>query len=100
MSTALKEISYPHLSSCNEIVGGEPVIEGSRITVRCIAGYNQMGMNADEILTSFPHFTLSEVHSALAYYFDHQDDIDGSLENSSNEKYWKQQALKHPKQKD
>lgn len=75
------------------------MIEGTRITVRCIAGYYQMGMNVDEILTSLSHLTPSQVHSALAYYFDHQEEIDRDIEKSSDEEYWKQRALFHPKKK-
>jgi hypothetical protein len=64
--------------------------------VRAIAGYYQMGMNVDEILTTLTHLTSSQVHSALAYYFDHQDEIDKSLIESSDIDYWKNQALPHP----
>jgi uncharacterized protein (DUF433 family) len=35
-----------------------------------------MGMSADEILTTLPHLKPSQVHSALAYYFDHKDEVD------------------------
>ncbi|MFV1950983.1 MAG: DUF433 domain-containing protein [Nitrospinota bacterium] len=99
MSIALKKKSYPYIISNHEIAGGEPLIEGTRITVRCIAGYYQMGMNVDEILSSLSHLTSSQVHSALAYYFDHQEKIDRDLEESSDEKCWKQQILSHPMQK-
>ncbi|MBI2559709.1 MAG: DUF433 domain-containing protein [Planctomycetes bacterium] len=99
MSIVSKKVSYPYITSHREIAGGAPVIEGTRITVRCIAGYYQMGMSVDEILTSLSHLTSSQVHSALAYYFDHQAEIDKDLEESSNEEYWKKQALTHPKNK-
>jgi len=49
MSIALKIKSYPYIVSNTEISNGVPLIEGTRITVRCIAGYYQMGMDVDEI---------------------------------------------------
>jgi len=55
-----------------------------------------MGMSVDEILTSLSHLTSSQVHSALAYYFDHQEEIDRDLEESSEKEYWQQQVLSHP----
>ena len=58
---------YPHIVFHPEIAGGAPIIEGTRITVRCIAGYYQLGMSVDEILLSLSHLTSSQVHSALAY---------------------------------
>jgi hypothetical protein len=50
-----------------------------------------MGMSADEILTTLTHLTPSQVHSALAYYFDHQDEVDADLAKSSDVEYWKSQ---------
>jgi uncharacterized protein (DUF433 family) len=79
MAVALKAKKYPYIGSDPEIADGKPIIVGTRITVRCVAGYYQMGMSADEILTTLPHLTPSQVHSALAYYFDHQDEVDTDL---------------------
>jgi uncharacterized protein (DUF433 family) len=76
------------------LVAGEPLIEGTRITVRCIAGYYQMGMNVDEILNSLTHLSQAQVHAALTYYFDHQKEIDEDISSASDEDYWKQVAKK------
>ena len=70
MTLALKEKEYPHIGTDPEIADGKPIISGTRTTVRSIAGYYQMGMSIDEILTTLPHLRPSQVHSALAYYFD------------------------------
>ncbi len=48
-----------------------------------------MGMSVDEILTTLPHITPSQAHSALAYYFDHQGDVDKDLAESSDVELWK-----------
>lgn len=69
-------IKYPHIASSPRILDGVPVIKGTRIAVRTIAGYYQLGMTPDEILQSLPHLTQSQLHSALACYFDHQKEID------------------------
>lgn len=61
-----------------------------------IAGYYQLGMSIDEILDSLRHLTPSQVHSALAYYFDHQDEINADLEEAGNVEYWKSQVQTHP----
>ena len=42
-----------------------------------------MGMNVDEILSVLSHLRPSQVHSALAYYFDHQEEVEKDLESSS-----------------
>ncbi|MDL1982919.1 MAG: DUF433 domain-containing protein [Deltaproteobacteria bacterium] len=83
MAVALQAKTYPHIGSDPKIADGKPMIFGTRITVRCIAGYYQMGLSADEILTTLPHLTPSQVHSALAYYFEHQEEVDTDLAESS-----------------
>jgi uncharacterized protein (DUF433 family) len=93
MSLALKERSYPHIDCDPEIAGGAPIIAGTRITVRCVAGYYQMGMTVDEILNTLSHLAPSEVHSALAYYFDHQEEIERALIESSDIDFWRSQVL-------
>jgi uncharacterized protein (DUF433 family) len=98
MGVPLKKQTYPYIDFNPEIAEGKPVIEGTRITVRTIAGYYQMGMTVDEILNTIPHLTSSQIHSALAYYFDHQVEIDADLTDSSDEKYWKTQIVPHPNQ--
>lgn len=100
MTVALKANSYPYIGFNPEIAGGQPVIDGTRITVRCIAGYYQMGMSVDEILTTLAHLTPSQVHSALAYYFDHQEEVDANLAESSDEGFWREKVLPHPNQED
>jgi len=53
----VKKVSYPYIEFNSKIASGSPIIKGTRITVRTIAGYYQMGMNVDEILTSLSHLT-------------------------------------------
>ncbi|MBN1103954.1 MAG: DUF433 domain-containing protein [Deltaproteobacteria bacterium] len=98
MDTAVKEQQYPYIDSDPGIARGSPVITGTRITVRAIAGYYQMGMSVDEILATLPHLRLSQVHSALAYYFDHQEQIDLDIAETSDLEAWKSRTLQHPKQ--
>jgi len=92
MAVVLKEKQYPYIGFDPDISGGKPVVSGTRITVRSIAGYYQMGMSIDEILTTLHHLTPSQVHSALAYYFDNQKEIDSDLVESSDVGFWKSQV--------
>ncbi|OYQ65129.1 hypothetical protein B9G53_08525 [Pseudanabaena sp. SR411] len=87
---------YPYITANKTILGGVPIIEGTRISVRAIAGYYQMGMSVDEILAILSHLRPSQVLSALAYYFDHQQKIDQDLANASDAEFWKSQVLIYP----
>jgi len=66
--------------------------------VRTVAGYYQMGMDVDEILSTLSHLSASQLHSALAYYFDHQQEIDSELTENSDTGYREKQVKKHPKE--
>lgn len=96
MAEAARKEPYPYIERNPEIAEGAPIIEGTRVTVRTIAGYYQMGMSVDEILNALTHLTPARVHSALAFYFDHQEEIDRDLAESSDTESWEGRALKHP----
>ena len=62
------------------ICGGRPRIDGHRITVEDIAIWHErMGISPDEIVSSHPSITLSDVHAALAYYYEHRQQIDADI---------------------
>jgi uncharacterized protein (DUF433 family) len=89
---SIRKTGYPHLATNPRIAGGVPIIKGTRITVRAIAGYYQLGMSVDEILQSLPHLSQAQVHAALAFYFDHQVQIDGDLKRNADVDYWRRQV--------
>lgn len=61
--------------------GGYPHILGHRIKVKHVAiWHEQMGMTPTEIVATYPTITLAQVHAALAYYYDHRDDIQAEIE--------------------
>jgi uncharacterized protein (DUF433 family) len=62
------------------IRGGKPRIDGHRITVADVAvWYERMSMNPNEIVSNYPTITLSDVHAALAYYYEHRERIDADI---------------------
>ena len=44
-----------------------------------VADYLWRGWSAEEIARQYPYLTLAEVHAAMAYYFDHRDEIEDEL---------------------
>ncbi|EIC22488.1 DUF433 domain-containing protein [Thiorhodovibrio frisius] len=68
-----------HIDVTPGIVGGKPRIAGHRITVSDIViWHDRMGKSADEIATEYD-LSLSDIHAALAYYFDHRSEIDQTI---------------------
>jgi uncharacterized protein (DUF433 family) len=78
-------LSIDYIVKTPGICSGEPRIDGTRITVEWIAG--QMvyaGRTMDEMLEDYAHVPLSpsQIHAVLAYYYDHQDEIDDLIAKS------------------
>jgi hypothetical protein len=72
-------ITYPHI----EKTEGDParLQRLPRIRVaQLVIDYLNHGWSADEIVLHYPHLQRAEVHAAMAYYFDHQAEIDGEIE--------------------
>lgn len=70
-------VDYPHISLDSASV---PVLTGTRIKVVEIAlDHLAHGSDAEEIHRQFPFLTLGQIHSALAYYYDHQEEVDQDI---------------------
>ncbi|MEH2254379.1 DUF433 domain-containing protein [Nostoc sp.] len=64
------------------ILGGEPIIRGTRTPVRAIVETWRMGVAPQEIPQGLPHITLVQVFDALSYYLDHQNEINSYIERN------------------
>jgi len=50
-----------------KILGGKPVIRGTRISVEFVLELLASGMGEEEILEDYPHVTREDVHACLRY---------------------------------
>jgi hypothetical protein len=72
------ELKYPHI----EKLEGEParLERVPRVRIAQIAmDYLEHGWSVDEICRQHRYLSPSEAHSAMAYYLDHQDEIDREI---------------------
>ena len=69
----------PHVVLRESGTGVQPYVDGKGIKVKYVADdHERFGLTVDQIADNFD-LTLAEVHAALAYYFDHRDEIDARL---------------------
>ncbi|MFN8500019.1 MAG: DUF433 domain-containing protein [Anaerolineae bacterium] len=60
---------------------GVPIISETQTKVEeIVLDHIAYQWDADEIHDQHPHLTLAEIHSALAYYYDHQVEMDEQIE--------------------
>jgi uncharacterized protein (DUF433 family) len=65
------ETSSRYVTHNPEILGGEPIIIGTRTSVRAIVVLWRLGIMPEEIMSHLPHLTLAQVFDALSFYLDH-----------------------------
>ena len=65
-----------------EILSGEPIIIGTRTSIRAIVGLWRLGIMPEEIPTHLPHLTLAQIFDALSFYLDHQAEINAYIEKN------------------
>jgi uncharacterized protein (DUF433 family) len=70
-----------HIVATPGVCGGKPRITGHRIRVQDIVLWHEsLGQAPEEIVGRFPQLTLADVHAALAYYFDHREQIQADID--------------------
>ncbi|HZL37902.1 MAG TPA: DUF433 domain-containing protein [Tepidisphaeraceae bacterium] len=76
----MQQTQIQHITSTPGVCGGKACIAGHRIRVMDIVVWHEMrGYCPDEIVDMFPGITLGNVHAALAYYFDHREEIEADF---------------------
>lgn len=76
------ETSSRYVTRNSEILGGEPIITGTRTSIRAIVGLWRLGITPEEIPNHLPHLTLAQVFDALSFYLDHQTEINDYIEQN------------------
>jgi uncharacterized protein (DUF433 family) len=68
------------------IHGQKACIAGTRISVEDVYVWHElMGKSPDQIVAEYPFLSLAQVHSALAYYFDHAEEIRAQVKSGRDE---------------
>jgi uncharacterized protein (DUF433 family) len=57
----------PLITADPEILGGKPVIAGTRISVQLILEKMGDGWNIQDLLEDYPHLTREQIIAAIAY---------------------------------
>ena len=71
----IQATAHRYVVTNDQILGGEPIIDGTRTPVRAIVELWRQGLAPETIPTRLPHLSLAQVFDALSYYSDHQEDI-------------------------
>ena len=71
----IERTEHPHIVKSADTLGGEPRVDGTRLSVLQIFGMFQAGMTAEEIIGDFQFLTPAHIYDAVSYAHDHPDEM-------------------------
>jgi uncharacterized protein (DUF433 family) len=72
------ETRYPHITLGNK---GELLLEGTTMRLlQLLEEHKAWGWDAKALLEHHPELSLGQIHAALAFYYDHVQELDTLLE--------------------
>jgi len=72
--------NHPFIVIESKVRGNHPIIKGTGMRVLDIViEYVYKGYPIDQILDYHPHLTLPQIHDALSYYYEHQNQFDEQI---------------------
>jgi uncharacterized protein (DUF433 family) len=77
MSTVLAT-EHPHVIRREGVCGGEPIIDGLRVSVRQVATLYLRGETIPETAEAL-NLTEAQVFHGLSYFFDHREEIEALI---------------------
>jgi uncharacterized protein (DUF433 family) len=75
----MPKLDYRNIEKDPARCGGQPVVVGTRIRVATVLTCYRLGMRVEEIVQQYPSLKPADVHDALAYAYEHVDEIDADL---------------------
>jgi uncharacterized protein (DUF433 family) len=85
----MENVLAQHITKTPGVCGGRACIAGHRIRVADIVAWHEMrGYSPDQVVDLFPGITLADVHAALAYYFDHREEVAGDFRSADEMAGW------------
>lgn len=74
----MRPTEYPHILW--NIDKDLPCISGTRLRVQDVVAQYRVGRSLEKVAEAYPTYSRAELLSALAYYYDHQDEMDELIE--------------------
>ena len=81
----VSKLDYRNIEKVPGRCGGRAVVASTRVRVATILGCYRQGMTVEEILQEYPHIRAADVHDALAYAYEHPDEIEADLAGDNEE---------------
>jgi uncharacterized protein (DUF433 family) len=78
MTMRMRPTEYPHILW--NLDKDLPCVSGTRLRVQDVVGQYLLGRSLEAIEEAYPTYSRAELLSALAYYYDHKEEMDALME--------------------
>ena len=75
----MARVDYRNIEKDPGRCGGRAVVAGTRIRVSVISSCYRLNMKIEEIIQQYPSLRPADVHDALAYAYEHAEEIEPDL---------------------
>jgi len=102
MALTAKVVYPPHIMKGEGYCGGKATIGHTGVRVNNVVFLHKRGKGAEEIVVEYPDLTLGQVHLALAYYYDHPEEIEAEIaeDEGAEERHERRKAEALAKRRD
>lgn len=92
--TTLAKVIHPHIVKEPNYCGGKAALDDTRVRVMNVVFLHKRGKTEAEILETYPDLNRAQVYAALAYYYDHPEEIEAELraDETAAERYEQERA--------
>jgi uncharacterized protein (DUF433 family) len=66
-------VAHPHVDVKDEVLGGSPCVQGSRVPVRRLWSWHRKGASVETLLKRYPSLGPARVLDALAFAYDNPE---------------------------
>jgi len=73
-------IAHPHVEVREDLLGGSPVVKGTRVPVRRLWAWHRKGVSVETLVKRYPQLGWSKVLGALAFAYDNEDVVEADLD--------------------
>ena len=90
----MENVLTQHITKTPGVCGERACIAGHRIRVMDIVGWHERrGYTVAQVVAMFPGITRADIHAALAYYYDHVEEIEDDFRKDREWADWAEANL-------
>lgn len=72
-------VPHPHVEVRRDVLGGSPIVKGSRVPVRRLWSWHRGGTTVETLIKRYPSLGPARIFDALAFAYDNQAMVEADL---------------------